>query len=56
MSQVHKRARLIEWLYSGGMTIGMLGTILSEHARYLMVQWDDLTHPMAMRYEEVGRA
>jgi hypothetical protein len=56
MSEAGRRVKLASWPYSVVMTIGMLGTIISEHVRYLMVQWDGLTHPMAMRYEEVTRS
>jgi hypothetical protein len=54
MSDTGKRVKLKWWPYSGGMKLDMLGTVISEHARYLMVKWDGLKHPMAMREEEIS--
>lgn len=44
---------LVNWTFPGKLTLGMTGTIISEHERYVMVQWDNLSKPLAMRYEEI---
>jgi len=44
---------LIDWPFPGKLIMGMTGTVISEHPRYVMVQWDNLSKPMAMRYEEI---
>jgi hypothetical protein len=44
---------LTDWPFPGKLTLGMTGTIISEHERYIMVRWDNLSKPMAMRYEEI---
>jgi hypothetical protein len=53
MPGVRRRVKLIVWPYEG-LKLGIIGTIISEHARYVVVQWDDFSRPMGMRPEEIA--
>jgi hypothetical protein len=56
MTDVGQRVQLVQWPgeANGKLKLGARGTVLSDHQRYVMVRWDGLQRPLAMRPEEVA--
>lgn len=54
MSDIGRRVELVEWPYDGVLKVKHRGVIISEYSRGFEVQWDGLTYPKGMRFDEIS--